>query len=94
MNWYRTRRANFEEEQDLIGKEKITQPVLFIQATHDSVLKPGMSKGMDGFIPNLTRAEVNAAHFALTQKPVEVNNIIQNWLVAQGLVEKTRQSSL
>ena len=53
-----------------------------------------MSKSMDVFIPNLTRGEVDAAHFALTQKPVEVNNVIQKWLVAQGLVGKKRQSSL
>jgi len=94
VNWYRTRRVNFEEDKGLIGKEKVTQPVLFIQATYDSVLKPEMSKSMEDFVPNLTRAEVEASHFALTQKPTEVNESIQKWLEAQGLMEKKEKSSL
>ncbi|RMZ67002.1 epoxide hydrolase [Pyrenophora seminiperda CCB06] len=94
LNWYRTRRINYEEDKALIGKEKVMQPVLFIQATHDFVLKPEMSKGMEAFVPNLTRGEVEASHFALTQKPVEVNDIIQKWLEVQGLVGKKGKSSL
>jgi soluble epoxide hydrolase/lipid-phosphate phosphatase len=88
VNWYRTRRTNWEEDQALLSKKTITQPVLFIQATHDSVLKPEMSKSMEQFIPNLTRGEVAATHWALTQKPEEVNEIIRHWVEGQGLVGK------
>jgi hypothetical protein len=40
------------------------------------VLKPEMSKNMELFLPKLTRAEVPATHWALMQKPAEVNAII------------------
>lgn len=85
VNWYRQRRTNWEEDQALLDKKVIKQPVLFIQATYDSVLKPEMSKSMDALIPNLTRGEVAATHWALTQKPEEVNQIIKKWLEGQGL---------
>jgi soluble epoxide hydrolase/lipid-phosphate phosphatase len=85
VNWYRQRRTNWEEDQALLDKKVIKQPVLFIQATYDSVLKPEMSKSMDAFIPNLTRGEVAATHWALTQKPEEVNQIVRQWLEGQGL---------
>jgi len=86
LNWYRQRRTNWEEDQALLSKKTIHQPVLFIQATYDSVLKPEMSKSMDALIPNLTRSEVAATHWALTQKPDEVNRLIRQWLEKEGLV--------
>ena len=95
MNWYRQRRTNWEEDQALLDKKIINQPVLFIQATHDGVLKPAMAKSMDNFIPKLTKGEVEAAHWALIQKPEETNAIIRQWLEAEGLVgKKKRESSL
>jgi hypothetical protein len=45
-----------------------------------------MSRNMEALLPKLTRAEVKATHWALTQKPEEVNAIIQKWLGDQGLV--------
>lgn len=85
LNWYRQRYTNWQEDQSLLDKKVIKQPVLFIQATYDSVLKPEMSKSMDALIPNLTRGEVAATHWALTQKPDQVNQIIRQWLEGQGL---------
>ncbi|KAH7065902.1 Alpha/Beta hydrolase protein [Paraphoma chrysanthemicola] len=85
LNWYRTRRANWDEDKALLDKKVIKTPALFIQASYDDVLKPEMSKGMDALIPNLTRGEVAATHWALTQKPAEVNKIIRQWLEGQGL---------
>jgi soluble epoxide hydrolase/lipid-phosphate phosphatase len=87
VNWYRTRKTNWEEDQALLDKKIISQPVLFIQASYDSVLKPEMSKNMEGFIPNMTRGEVEATHWALTQKPDEVNQIVRQWLEVQGLAK-------
>ncbi|KAF9737735.1 hypothetical protein PMIN03_003264 [Paraphaeosphaeria minitans] len=85
VNWYRTRKVNWEHDQALLDKKKIEQPLLFIQATNDNVLRPEMSKGMEKFIPNLTRGEVNASHWALTQTPEKVNAIIASWLGKQSL---------
>jgi soluble epoxide hydrolase/lipid-phosphate phosphatase len=87
VNWYRQRKTNWEEDQGLLDRKTIEQPVLFIQATFDSVLKPEMSKNMESLIPNLTRGEVEATHWALTQKPEAVNKTIAQWLEGQGLVE-------
>lgn len=94
VNWYRQRRTNWEEDQALLDKKVIKQPVLFIQATYDSVLKPEMSKNMDALIPNLTRGEVPATHWALTQKPDEVNEIIRRWLESNGLANAKAKSNL
>jgi pimeloyl-ACP methyl ester carboxylesterase len=69
-----------------LDKKAISKPALFIQATYDSVLKPEMAKNMESLLPNLTRGEVPATHWALTQKPEEVNSIIRKWLESQGLV--------
>lgn len=92
LNWYRQHRTNWEEDQALIDKKIINQPALFIQAAYDSVLKPDMAKDMDIFIPNLTRSEVAATHWALIQKPEEVNKIIGQWLEGQGLVSISKSS--
>ncbi|KEQ71066.1 epoxide hydrolase [Aureobasidium namibiae CBS 147.97] len=79
LNWYRTRRINFEDDLKL-GTKMVKQPVLFISGRHDAVLTPEMSKGMEAFVPRLTRREVEASHWALTQTPEEVNNIVKEWL--------------
>ncbi|KAL1305933.1 hypothetical protein AAFC00_004075 [Neodothiora populina] len=79
LNWYRTREANFKDELGLKNKN-IDQPVLFIAGTKDSVLKPEMSLGMEEFIPHLSRGEVATSHWALTQAPKEVNEIVKGWL--------------
>jgi pimeloyl-ACP methyl ester carboxylesterase len=53
---------------------------LFISGTLDAVLTPEMSKGMETFVANLRRREVEAGHWALTQVPREVNAIVEEWL--------------
>lgn len=89
LNWYRTRQVNWKDDLALLDKKTITVPTLFIQATQDSVLKPEMSKGMERFLPRLTRAEVAASHWALTQNPEDVNAIMAKWLDAQVLQLKS-----
>jgi len=54
-------------------------PALFIQATRDNVLKPEMSVGMEKYITSLTRREVVAGHWALMEKPDEVNGFLTEW---------------
>ncbi|KAF2714805.1 alpha/beta-hydrolase [Pleomassaria siparia CBS 279.74] len=84
LNWYRTRKANWEEDLALLDKQTISIPALYVEATYDTVLTPEMSKGMEAFVPNLTRGDVPATHWALTQKPEEVNAIVSKWLADQG----------
>ncbi|KAL9612779.1 MAG: hypothetical protein Q9167_002664 [Letrouitia subvulpina] len=89
LNWYRNREQNFKEE---LAKRTIDVPVLFVQATKDGVLLPEMSKHMGRYIPNLTKKSVWAGHWALWEKPNEVNAIIKEWLEETGRREKARSS--
>lgn len=79
LNWYRSREANFKDEQRLTHR-KMDHPVLFILATRDNVLTKEFSAGMEKVVPNLTRREVEAGHWALWQASDEVNRHIKNYL--------------
>lgn len=63
-----------------LEKKTIDIPVLHIAATKDEALPPSMSKAMDRYIPQLTRKSVDTHHWALWEKPDEVNHIIHGWL--------------
>lgn len=92
LNWYRVREENYMDEwthffdegrksrQDAIRELTFKQEFLFVLATKDQTLKPFMAAKMGERIPNLTRREVNAGHWALWQKPEECNKIIGDWL--------------
>lgn len=72
-----------------LEKKTIGIPVLFIQASNDVALPPSLSEGMERFVSKLTRKEVEASHWALWQKPVEINGMIKEWLER---VDKTKSS--
>lgn len=86
--WYKNREQNFQDELQ-IEKDTIDIPVLYIQATNDAALPPSLSEGMERFVTNLTRKEVEASHWALWQKPGEINGMVREWLER---TEKTRSS--
>lgn len=54
--------------------------MLFIQALRDPALPPHLGKSMSKHIPDLTLRQVDTAHWALWEKPEEVNLILQEWL--------------
>lgn len=60
--------------------KKLDIPVLYIAGLKDNVLLPSLSAGMENLIPNLTRGEVNTAHWALWEDPAAVNRLVVNWL--------------
>ena len=85
LNWYRTRKINYEDEKELLeakGPEVglLDIPVLYIGATNDPALPPIMSMGMKKVIKNLTWKEVKATHWALWEAADEVNAIVEEWL--------------
>lgn len=81
LNWYRTRRLNYEDELPLAkAGTRVEMPALYVAASRDTALPPAMSRGIERYITDLTRAEVNASHWALTQRGPEVNAIIGKWL--------------
>ncbi|CAM1505474.1 Fc.00g111110.m01.CDS01 [Cosmosporella sp. VM-42] len=98
LNWYRTRHLNFEDELPLAenatkeGRQFLKMPALFITATDDAALPPSMSAGMDKFFANLTRGEVKASHWALTQAADDVNQHVAKW--ANEVLGGTLKSSL
>ena len=73
----------------LISRKTISVPTLFIQANYDSVLQPSMAREMEKYLTNLSRGEVNTSHWALTQKPEEVNAIVKSWLEKVGFGTKS-----
>ncbi|MCJ1302531.1 hypothetical protein MMC08_005335 [Hypocenomyce scalaris] len=89
LNWYRTRAVNFEEELKL-DKTIIDIPVLFISATNDSALPPAMSAHMEQHLPNFTRKEVTASHWALWETPSQINEIVKEWLDDVAFVGKSK----
>lgn len=91
MNWYRTRKINHQDELSL-EKKTIDVPVLFIQALRDAALPPSLGKAMGKTLPNLTTNQVDASHWALWEKPQDVNAILDNWLdeVVEGRDRKAK----
>jgi soluble epoxide hydrolase/lipid-phosphate phosphatase len=83
LNWYRTGKLNHEDELDFVANIeslKFEMPVLFISASKDAALPPAMSKGMEQWFKSLSRGEVDANHWALWEKPAEVNQCIKEFL--------------
>ncbi|KAL8775331.1 MAG: hypothetical protein Q9209_000338 [Squamulea sp. 1 TL-2023] len=54
---------------DQYAKNGIHGTLLFIAATKDEALPPSMSRAMDKYVPDLTRKEVDAHHWALWEQP-------------------------
>ncbi|KAF3770480.1 alpha/beta-hydrolase [Cryphonectria parasitica EP155] len=77
LNWYRTRKINYEEELALLkdGQQpKIKIPSLMVTAAQDAALLPSMAAGMDAFFENLTKASVDGTHWALWAPWAEQTN--------------------
>lgn len=71
-------------------RKTIKQPTLYILATKDEILTRKLSMDMERHIPNLTRGEVPAGHWALWQTPIETNAIIKEWIEAVVLRGKSK----
>lgn len=91
LNWYRTREVNWEDEWATFFQSgrvseapKLEQEVLFVVASRDGALKPELAKhmleGAEGVVPSLRRREVQAGHWALWERPEEVNGIVREWV--------------
>jgi pimeloyl-ACP methyl ester carboxylesterase len=79
VNWYRTRKINYDDELAL-SSGTIKVPVLFIQALKDEALPPHLGKGMAKHLPQLQIKHVDASHWALWERPKEVNEILDVWV--------------
>ncbi|KAI9826292.1 MAG: hypothetical protein M1832_000209 [Thelocarpon impressellum] len=88
LNWYRTRKTNYDDEQSL-GAPTIGVPTLLITASKDAALSPALAQGMQTLVPRLTRAEVEAGHWALVQAAPRVNEIVSGWFEGVVFGEKS-----
>ncbi|CZR61382.1 related to epoxide hydrolase [Phialocephala subalpina] len=85
-NWYRTGELNFEDEKELAESGepvRFEMPFLFITAKKDAALPPSLSEGMERSFRSLTRGQVDATHWALWEKPAEINQYLEEFLVGQ-----------
>nr|XP_025972356.1 bifunctional epoxide hydrolase 2 isoform X2 [Dromaius novaehollandiae] len=80
LNWYRNMRPNWRWA--LSAKDrKITVPALMVTAGKDIVLHPSMSKGMEEWIPQLSRGHIeDCGHWTQMERPAELNKILLEWL--------------
>lgn len=79
VNWYRTRKVNFDDDLSILGRG-ITIPTLFILALRDPAVPPAFAKYMGKLVPGVVIKEVDTSHWALIEKPAEVNGFISAWL--------------
>lgn len=79
VNWYRTREINYNDELAILN-QRITVPVLFIQALRDPALPPHLGRSMLKTVPRLSLKQVDTSHWALWEKPEDVNGIIAKWM--------------
>jgi pimeloyl-ACP methyl ester carboxylesterase len=55
-------------------------PVLFLQATQDSVCIPSQVERMKKWVPQLTVESFDCGHWILVEKKEEVNKAVVDWL--------------
>ena len=82
LNWYRTRKVNYDEEVVLLkdGPPKIKVPALVISAKQDPALPPRLTEGMEKHFDNLTKAQVDSHHWAHWSAAEDVNAHIKKFL--------------
>lgn len=84
LNWYRTRKVNFDEELELVreGRTRVAVPAMMISARLDNALPPAMAAGMGKHFDRLVKTEVvEAHHWALWEAVEEVNRHIGEFVV-------------
>ncbi|KAH8589345.1 Alpha/Beta hydrolase protein [Bisporella sp. PMI_857] len=96
-NWYRNGPLNFEDDKAFLkvleeGKLKFEMPVLFVAGTRDTALPPSLSRGMEKYFRSLTRGEVDASHWALWERPADINQYLKEWL--GGMIRISEKANL
>ncbi len=59
----------------------IDVPCLMVSASHDPILTPAMTTGMEARVPNLTRVLIDrCGHWTQQERPAETNAAILEYL--------------
>lgn len=84
LNWYRTRKINYEEELALLKDgqlPKVKPPAMIVTASRDDALPPRMADGMEVYFESLKKAGVDGTHWALWEPcAAETNEHIGNFV--------------
>ncbi|KAJ3251856.1 hypothetical protein HK103_002033 [Boothiomyces macroporosus] len=83
LNWYRTRRANWEKEQEGLGPVK--SKCLFVIAENDPYLVPAMAKKMKKHVPHCAITSVKAGHWVMIEVPDQISEIITSFFASSKL---------
>lgn len=79
MNLYRNIDVNWQLAEDM--SNRIDQPVLMISPERDLLLPPELAEPMAQMIADFTQIRIaDCGHWAMWEKPVQVNNAILAWL--------------
>uniref|UniRef100_F6PJS6 AB hydrolase-1 domain-containing protein n=1 Tax=Ciona intestinalis TaxID=7719 RepID=F6PJS6_CIOIN len=80
LNWYRNYELNWSWMKRFAGR-KIIIPALMVTASHDLVLKPEYSVGMEKRIPLLSRLHIErCSHWTMQEQPYKLNCGLIKWL--------------
>ena len=79
-SWYVNGKANDKYAKELKNFTTIDCPVLFIQATYDSVLTRNLNTHNKMVCTNLTEDEIACGHWMQREKPQEANLAIEKWI--------------
>ena len=80
LNWYRNYERNWKWLRS-IAHRKVKIPALMITSSHDPVLKPKYTFGMEKYVTNLRRVNIkNCGHWTPQEKPRELNVSLIQWL--------------
>ncbi|RUS14271.1 epoxide hydrolase [Endogone sp. FLAS-F59071] len=87
LNYYRTRRVNYEEELGL--SRMINHPALMVTAGKDPAIPPRMAKDMPKYCSNLTMKHIQeSGHWILIEQKEAVNSMLDEWL--DGFEQKAK----
>ncbi|KAJ3304882.1 hypothetical protein HDV03_002264 [Kappamyces sp. JEL0829] len=75
LNWYRTRRLNYDQEKQALAEGTMTAgirvPCMLVVCLRDPFLTPKMSRRIHEYIPRCSIAEMDATHWVLVENDRE-----------------------
>lgn len=87
LNWYRNYERNWKWLRS-VSHRKVTLPALMITASHDVVLQPKYTIGMENYVPNLSRVSIeDCGHWTPQEKPDQLNQGLIKWLKKVHLLD-------
>ena len=78
LNWYKAQMANVDEEDEKNLDPNIRMPCLLIA---DALGVPILFALQKQYMPQLTMIEMNSTHWIMEEKPREVNEAIEQWIM-------------